>query len=112
MRRWADLQELKEVEASQIVREGREGQRRPPHWHFTPFREGPSSVRGGLPCQGKAGQEESGKWKRDRKSSVSGTYNLVFVCILNIAMGDTSHKRSLDFVLQYYTPTLRALKYA
>jgi len=36
----------------------------------------------------------TGKWKveerRDKKSSVSGMCNLVFVCILNIAMGDTS----------------------
>ena len=28
--------------------------------------------------------------RRDKKSSVSGMCNLVFVCILNIAMGDTS----------------------
>jgi hypothetical protein len=80
VRRWADLQELKEVEASQIVREGREGQRRPPHWHFTPFREGPSSVRGGLPCQGKAGQEESVnkvEERRDKKCSVFGTCHSV-----------------------------------
>ena len=35
-----------------------------------------------------------GKWKveerRNKKSSVSGMCNLVFVCILNIAMGDMS----------------------
>ena len=64
-----------------------------------------------FPARGKLGKRKVEE-RRDKKPSVSGMCNLVFVCILNIAMGDTSHKRSLDVVSQYYTPTLRALKYA
>ena len=42
-----------------------------------------------FPARGKLGKRKVEE-RRDKKSSVSGMCNLVFVCILNIAMGDTS----------------------
>ena len=42
-----------------------------------------------FPARGKLGQRKVEE-RRAKKSSVSGMCNLVFVCILNIAMGDTS----------------------